>query len=114
MSQKSIFKGVATILLLPGGFIALAVLAAAAALLLGICVYLAIFASGILWIVSRVRAWALSFRKALLRPRDAAPSVAAPSRGLPEGDSDYNASLPDWPTERTTRLRDASNEKWLQ
>jgi len=100
MTKKTFFKGLATILLLPGGFILAAVLAILFAVLLAVSIYVVIFVALFDWIISRVRALTLSFRKAHAPKRRVAPPA------IPRAD--------DLPENQEHRLKPVPQGKWLQ
>jgi len=101
MTKKEIFKGLATVLLLPGGFIVAAILAVALAILLAVAACGALFFAAASWIASSARAFLENFGKA------ARANEADDSHPCPE--SLKGAGLPD----ETLRKR-SSPEAWLQ
>ena len=112
MTKKTFFKGLATILLLPGGFILAAVLAILFAVLLAVSIYVVIFVALFDWIISRVRALTLSFRKAA-KDNDENNGLRRPAPlrgtgvGLPEDVRVHDGF-------KTVEEVNSARRKWLQ
>jgi hypothetical protein len=112
MTKKNFFKGLATILLLPGGFILAIAVTVIFAVLLVAGIYVAILCAAMKWLLSRVHAFLTSFGK-VSSVNGPGVGVARPSAktsegaGLPE-DAALSHELEVWIE------REAAHRKWLQ
>ncbi len=108
MTKKKFFKGLATILLLPGGFLAAAALAMVFAVLVAAWIYVAVSIALVNWIAS-AGAFAKSFGEADAKKSENEPVAGAPEKlaGLP-GDVSPEHKKKVW------EERERAHRKWLQ